>query len=137
MRVSRQLDPRLSNVQGAPDIPKEQEHRVDCSGKMLKPSRASVEAMAEKIPHGMVMTTLQLRKVLAEKRKRPFMVIPGRLLYHAATLFYGYCASGPPGEKMPAFEPDSLLEVRPIFRIRHKDAMAWANREAEKQFRKK
>jgi hypothetical protein len=34
-------------------------------------------------------------------------------------------------------EPDSLLEVRPIFHILLKDAMAWANREAKKQFRKK
>jgi hypothetical protein len=41
--------------------------------------------------------------------------------------------SGPPAEKLPPIEPDTLSEVRPIFRIRHKDAMAWANREAEKQ----
>jgi alkylated DNA nucleotide flippase Atl1 len=48
------------------DIPKEQEHRFGCSGKMLKPSRASVEALVEKIPQGMVMTT---RKALAERHK--------------------------------------------------------------------
>jgi len=49
------------------DIPKEQEHRFGCSGKMLKPSRASVEALVEKIPQGMVMTTPSLRKALAER----------------------------------------------------------------------
>src|ERR1700722_5946560 len=49
------------------DIRKEQEHRFGCSGKMLKPSRASVEALVEKIPQGMVMTTLSLRKALAER----------------------------------------------------------------------
>ena len=49
------------------DIPKEQEHRFGCSGKMLKPSRASVEALVEKIPQGMVMTTTSLRKTLAER----------------------------------------------------------------------
>jgi alkylated DNA nucleotide flippase Atl1 len=49
------------------DIPKEQEHRFGCSGKMLKPSRASVEALVEKIPQGMVMTTPSLRRALAEK----------------------------------------------------------------------
>ena len=39
-------------------IRKEQEHRFGCSGKMLKPSRASVEALVEKIPQGMVITPL-------------------------------------------------------------------------------
>ena len=49
------------------DIPKDQEHRFGCSGRMLKPSRASVEALIEKIPCGMVMTTQFLRNALAER----------------------------------------------------------------------
>ncbi|SEE48150.1 6-O-methylguanine DNA methyltransferase, DNA binding domain [Rhizobiales bacterium GAS191] len=49
------------------DIPKEQERRFGCAGKMLKPSRASVEALVAKVPRGMVLTTTLLRKVLAEQ----------------------------------------------------------------------
>jgi alkylated DNA nucleotide flippase Atl1 len=49
------------------DIPKEQERRFGCAGKMLKPSRASVEALVKKIPQGRVMTTPSLRKALAER----------------------------------------------------------------------
>jgi alkylated DNA nucleotide flippase Atl1 len=48
------------------DIPKDQEHRFGCLGRMLKPSRASVEALIAKIPCGMVMTTSCLRNALAE-----------------------------------------------------------------------
>lgn len=48
------------------DSPKGQERRFGCSGRMLKPSRASVEALIEKIPRGMVMTTSCLRNSLAE-----------------------------------------------------------------------
>ena len=48
------------------EIPKGQEHRFGCSGRMLKPSRASVEAFVEKVPRGKVITTLVLRNALAE-----------------------------------------------------------------------
>jgi alkylated DNA nucleotide flippase Atl1 len=49
------------------DIAKEDERRFGCSGKMLKPSRMSVEALVEKIPQGMVMTAHSLRKELAKR----------------------------------------------------------------------
>lgn len=48
------------------EIAKGQEHRFGCSGRMLKPSRASVEAFVEKVPRGKVITTPFLRKALAE-----------------------------------------------------------------------
>jgi alkylated DNA nucleotide flippase Atl1 len=47
------------------DIPKDQERRLGCAGKMLKPSRASVEALVKKVPRGKVITTPLLRKSLA------------------------------------------------------------------------
>jgi len=50
------------------DISKEDERRFGCSGKMLKPSRASVEALVEQIPPGKVLTTSLLRRRLAESR---------------------------------------------------------------------
>ena len=40
------------------------------------------------------------------------------------------------GEKLPRIEPDRLLEVRPVYQVRHKQAMSWANRRANKQFKK-
>jgi alkylated DNA nucleotide flippase Atl1 len=48
------------------DIPKHLVKRLGGSGKMLKPSRTSVEALVKKIPRGRVLTTSLLRKVLAE-----------------------------------------------------------------------
>jgi alkylated DNA nucleotide flippase Atl1 len=48
------------------NIPKDQEHRFGCSGRMLKPSRASVEALVQKMPRGMVITTQALRAALAQ-----------------------------------------------------------------------
>ena len=50
------------------DISTEDQRRFGCSGKMLKPSRASVEALVEQIPLGKVLTTSLLRKRLAENR---------------------------------------------------------------------
>jgi alkylated DNA nucleotide flippase Atl1 len=50
------------------DIPKHLETRLGGSGKMLKPSRASIEALVEKVPRGRVLTVALLRKVLAESR---------------------------------------------------------------------
>jgi alkylated DNA nucleotide flippase Atl1 len=50
------------------DISKEDERRLGCSGKMLRPSRASVEALVAQIPRGQVLTTTLLRKRLAESR---------------------------------------------------------------------
>jgi alkylated DNA nucleotide flippase Atl1 len=47
------------------DIPKHLVKRSGGSGKMLKPSRTSVEALVKKIPRR-VLTTSLLRKVLAE-----------------------------------------------------------------------
>jgi alkylated DNA nucleotide flippase Atl1 len=50
------------------DIPKDDERRFGCSGKMLRPSRASVEALVEQIPPGKVLTTSLVRRRLAESR---------------------------------------------------------------------
>ena len=50
------------------DISKEDERRFGCSGKMLKPSRASVQVLVEQIPLGKVVTTALLRRRLAQSR---------------------------------------------------------------------
>jgi hypothetical protein len=34
------------------------------------------------------------------------------------------------GEKLPPFDPDTVIGSSPTFHVRHQDAMAWANREA-------
>ena len=47
------------------DIPKDQQRRFGCSGRMLKPSQASVKAFVEKVPRGQVITTSFLRNALA------------------------------------------------------------------------
>jgi alkylated DNA nucleotide flippase Atl1 len=65
--VKRSVDDELrSDV--LVDISKDDERRFGCSGKMLKPSQASVEALVEQIPPGKVLTTSLLRKRLAESR---------------------------------------------------------------------
>ncbi|MGB6397306.1 MAG: hypothetical protein WBF73_16720 [Bradyrhizobium sp.] len=51
------------------DIPRAHERRFGCSGKLLKPSRASVEALVQKVPRGRVLTTALLREVLAKRHK--------------------------------------------------------------------
>ncbi len=56
--------------------------------------------------------------------------------YHAAVLFYAASAAPPPGVKLPRVDMDAILEVSPAYRIKLKDAMDWANREAERQQRK-
>jgi alkylated DNA nucleotide flippase Atl1 len=65
--VGRSVDDELRSDELV-DISKEGERRFGCSGKMLKPSRASVEALVERIPLGKVLTTSLLRKRLAESR---------------------------------------------------------------------
>jgi alkylated DNA nucleotide flippase Atl1 len=45
------------------DIPRAHERRFGCSGKLLKPSRGSVEALVRKVPRGRVLTTALSREV--------------------------------------------------------------------------
>jgi alkylated DNA nucleotide flippase Atl1 len=49
------------------EIPKNRERQFGCSGKMLKPSRKSVEALVRKIPRGEIATIALLRQALADK----------------------------------------------------------------------
>jgi alkylated DNA nucleotide flippase Atl1 len=65
--VRRSVDDEL-RIDALVDLSKEDERRFGCSGKMLKPSRASVEAFVEWIPLGRVLTTLLLRERLAASR---------------------------------------------------------------------
>jgi hypothetical protein len=51
------------------DIPRAHERRFGCSGKLLKPSRGSVEALVRKVPRSRVLTTTLLREVLAKRHK--------------------------------------------------------------------
>jgi alkylated DNA nucleotide flippase Atl1 len=59
------------------DIAKGDERRFGTGGKMLKPSRATVEAALTKIPRGSVMTVTALRRQLAQQHRAdttcPFM----------------------------------------------------------------
>ena len=64
-------------------------------------------------------------------------VLEARSLYHAAVLFYAHTAAPPPGASPPRIDMDSVLEVRPIYKVRLADAMKWANEEAERQLAKR
>jgi alkylated DNA nucleotide flippase Atl1 len=50
------------------DIPKGRERRFGTGGKMLKPSRASVEAVLARVPRGATITIAELRRRLARRR---------------------------------------------------------------------
>jgi hypothetical protein len=49
------------------DIPRDQQRRFGVSGKMLKPSRASVADAVSKVPRGAVMPITELRQRLANR----------------------------------------------------------------------
>jgi hypothetical protein len=49
------------------DIAKGDKRRFGTGGKMLKPSRASVEAAIATVPHGATMTITELRRRLARQ----------------------------------------------------------------------
>ncbi len=49
------------------DISPERERFFGCSGRMLKPSRSSVEALIQRIPAGWLITTDALRARLAQQ----------------------------------------------------------------------
>lgn len=51
------------------DISQEDERRFGIAGKMLKPRRASVEALVAAVPEGRVLTTARLRQRLAEQHQ--------------------------------------------------------------------
>jgi hypothetical protein len=54
-------------------------------------------------------------------------------VFHAVVLFYAHCAAPPPGCKPPRIGMDTIVEVHPSFKVRLRDAMTWANREAGKR----
>lgn len=49
------------------DITRDQERRLGTGGKMLKPSRATVEAALATVPRGATMTITELRQRLARQ----------------------------------------------------------------------
>jgi hypothetical protein len=49
------------------EIPKNRERQFGCSGKMLKPSRKSVEALVREIPRGEIATIALVRQALGDK----------------------------------------------------------------------
>ena len=50
------------------EIPKHLGTRFGGAGKMLKPSRTSIEALVKEVPRGRVLTTSLLREALAKSR---------------------------------------------------------------------
>ena len=55
-------------------------------------------------------------------------------VYHAAVLFFAHCGAPPPGTIPPHIRLDAVLEVRPVYRVALKDAMKWANEEANRKY---
>jgi hypothetical protein len=76
----------------------------------------------------------EVTRILPDGRRHT-LKLQAKSVYHAAVLYYGSTVSAP-GEKLPPFDPGTMLEVRPLFHVRHQDAMKWANKEAAKQFQK-
>jgi hypothetical protein len=76
----------------------------------------------------------EVTRVLPDGRRHTIK-LHAKSIYHAAVLYSGSTVSAP-GEKLPPFDSNTLLEVRPLFNVRHKDAMAWANREAEENIKR-
>ena len=60
------------------------------------------------------------------------ITVEANSVYHAAVLFYAQSAAPSPGMKLPKPEMDTVLEVSPAYRVRLRDAMEWANREANR-----
>ncbi|MFL6449232.1 MAG: hypothetical protein ACJ746_16345 [Bryobacteraceae bacterium] len=60
------------------------------------------------------------------------LTVEANSVSHAAVLFYAQSAAPSPGVKLPKFEMETVLEVSPAYRVRLKDAMEWANREANR-----
>jgi len=64
--------------------------------------------------------------------KRYSVTLEADSMYHAAALFYGHCAAPPMGATPPRIDMNTVLEVRPVYKVKLKDAMAWANRQAKR-----
>jgi hypothetical protein len=67
--------------------------------------------------------------------KRYSVMLEAESVFHAAVLFYSHCAAPHPGQTPPRIDMQTMLEVRPVYSVRMEDAMAWANREAQKRHR--
>ena len=100
------------------EIPKERVRQFGCSGKMLKPSRTSVQAQVEEIPRGAVITTAALRKTLAEKHHAqttcPFLTKRALLAIaedpESTTPFWRVVM--PTGEMIPAYPGGANEQAR-------------------------
>ena len=53
-------------------------------------------------------------------------------MYHAAILFHRQLTGGKPGFGLPGADMDSVLEVRPVYRVKLGDAFNWANQQTQK-----
>jgi hypothetical protein len=72
----------------------------------------------------------EVTRILPDGRRHTIK-LEATSIYHAAVLYYGMTVSAP-GEKLPPFDSDTVLEIQHIFLVRHEDALKWANREAER-----
>src|ERR1700733_9646917 len=64
--------------------------------------------------------------------KRYSVMLEADSMYHAAVLFYAHCAAPPPGAAPPRIDMEAVIEIKPVYKVRLKDAMAWGNREANR-----
>jgi small nuclear ribonucleoprotein (snRNP)-like protein len=53
-------------------------------------------------------------------------------MYQAAILFHRQLTGGRPGLGLAEAGLDSVLEVRPVYRVKLQDAFNWANRQTQK-----
>ncbi len=79
---------------------------------------------------GMPLRWCEVTRILPDGRRHTIK-LEATSIYHAAVLYYGMTVSAP-GEKLPPFDSDTVLEIQHIFLVRHEDALKWANREAER-----
>jgi hypothetical protein len=67
---------------------------------------------------------------------RHTITVEAESAYHAAVLFYSASAAPSPGVILPKLTPDCVLEVSPSYKVRLRDALAWANRKANSQYKR-
>jgi hypothetical protein len=72
--------------------------------------------------------------LVAPNGQRHTITVEANSVFHAALLFYGESNAGG-STTLPRCDVDTILEVSPSYKVRVRDAMAWANIEANKQNR--
>jgi hypothetical protein len=68
--------------------------------------------------------------------RRYSAIVEARSTFHAALVFQAHCLNAPEGLQRPHIEPGTVLEVRPIYKVKVQEAMLWADRKDSRDGRK-